>query len=157
VSVSKFWFEPSPGFFDEFRNRSVAAAGDLLFFASPKKSKQKKGDPGACVPSLRYGHLPVLSPAGVELELASLRQSLALIRLGFRSSAHSQGFGTGGLGSDSGTGSGCTVATNFIAACARITWARGLKHLNNRRTAWFLGSATVFKVKAFQANHARQS
>ena len=35
----------------------------------------------------------VLSPAGVELELAALKQSLALFRLDFRSSAHSQGFG----------------------------------------------------------------
>ena len=33
-----------------FRCRSVAAAGDLLFFASPKKPKEKKGDPGVCVP-----------------------------------------------------------------------------------------------------------
>ena len=32
-----------------FRCRSVAAAGDLLFFASPKKPKEKKGDPGSCV------------------------------------------------------------------------------------------------------------
>ena len=32
------------------RCRSVAAAGDLLFFASPKKPKEKKGDPGVCVP-----------------------------------------------------------------------------------------------------------
>ena len=52
-----------------------------------------KGDPGVCVPSLRYGHLAVLGPAGVPLTLASLRQSLALIRLALRSTAHSQGFG----------------------------------------------------------------
>ena len=30
------------------RCRSVAAAGDLLFFVSPKKPKEKKGDPGVC-------------------------------------------------------------------------------------------------------------
>jgi hypothetical protein len=34
--------------------------GNLLFFASPKKSKQKKGDPAVRVPSLRYGQ-PVMS------------------------------------------------------------------------------------------------
>ena len=73
------------------RCRSVAAAGDLLFFASPKKPKEKKGDPGACVPPLRYGQPAVLGPAGVPLELAALRQSRALIRLALRSSAHSQG------------------------------------------------------------------
>ena len=58
------------GFFDEFRCRSVAAAGDLLFFASPKKPKEKKGDPGACVPPLRYGQPVVLGPAGVSCKLA---------------------------------------------------------------------------------------
>jgi hypothetical protein len=40
----------------------------------------------------------VLAPSGVELELASLRQSLALIRLKLRSSAHSQGLGGNGIG-----------------------------------------------------------
>ena len=52
-------------------------------FASPKKVGKRKGDPGVCG-----------GPAGVELALASLRQSLALIRLDLRSSAHSQGFGS---------------------------------------------------------------
>ena len=33
------------GFLAEFRCRSVAAAGDLLFFASPKESRQRKGEP----------------------------------------------------------------------------------------------------------------
>jgi hypothetical protein len=28
----------------------LAPAGDLLFFASPKKPKEKKGDPAVCVP-----------------------------------------------------------------------------------------------------------
>src|SRR2546425_7292135 len=67
--------------------------GDSLSFASPKESKQKKGDPTVCDPSLRYGHLAVLGPAGVSLELAALRQSRALIRLALRSSAHSEGGG----------------------------------------------------------------
>ena len=33
----------------------------------------------------------VLAPAGVELKLASLKQSLALFRLALRSSAHTEG------------------------------------------------------------------
>ena len=33
------------GFFGEFRCRSVAAAGDRLSFASPKESRQRKGEP----------------------------------------------------------------------------------------------------------------
>ncbi|ABE46366.1 hypothetical protein Bpro_4480 [Polaromonas sp. JS666] len=71
----------------------VAPAGELLFFVSPKKSNEKKGDPAVCDPSLRYGHPAVLSPTRVSLELASLRQSRALIRLDFRSSAHTEGVG----------------------------------------------------------------
>ena len=39
--------------------------GDSLFFASPKKSKQKKGDPAVFVPSLRYGQPAVLASGGV--------------------------------------------------------------------------------------------
>jgi hypothetical protein len=121
--LSKHWLELSIELFDAFRCRSVAAAGDLLFFVSPKKPKEKKGDPGACFgywgqnpnsPSLwlalrvrcectaaKSGSDPnnrpaVLGPAGVELELGyRLRQSLALIRLALRSSAHSQGLWEG--------------------------------------------------------------
>ncbi len=65
--------------------------GNSLFFVSPKKSKQKKGDPAVCDPPLRCGQPAVLGPAGVELELATLRQSLALIRLDLRSSAQPEG------------------------------------------------------------------
>ena len=36
-------------------SRVVAPAGDSLFFASPKKSKQKKGDPKSATPALRFG------------------------------------------------------------------------------------------------------
>ena len=48
----------------------VAPAGELLFFASPKKPNEKKGDPTVCDPSLRYGHPAVLSQSGVSLKLA---------------------------------------------------------------------------------------
>jgi hypothetical protein len=48
----------------------LAPAGEALFFASPKKSTQKKGDPMVWVPPLRYGQPPVLGKSGVELELA---------------------------------------------------------------------------------------
>jgi len=44
-------------------------------------------------PSLRYGHPAVLTENGVELELAALRQSLALIRFRLRSSAQPDGWG----------------------------------------------------------------
>ncbi len=43
----------------------LGPAADLLFFASPKKRRQKKGDPAVCVPSLRYGQPAVLTFRGV--------------------------------------------------------------------------------------------
>ena len=36
-------------------SRVVAPAGDSLSFASPKESKQRKGDPQSATPALRYG------------------------------------------------------------------------------------------------------
>ena len=48
----------------------LAPAGDLLFFVSPKKPKEKKGDPAVCDPSLRCGQPAVLVKSGVSLELA---------------------------------------------------------------------------------------
>ena len=122
AEVSKPCVDLNIGFFYEFRCRSVAAAGDLLFFASPKKPKEKKGDPTVCVPPLRCGQPAVLSPAGVPLELAALRQSRALIRLAFRSSAHTEGF-CGDRFRIRGALSplcGLNAATFLIAACARI-------------------------------------
>ncbi len=40
--------------------------GNSLSFASPKESKQRKGDPAVCVPALRFGQPVVLGPAGVK-------------------------------------------------------------------------------------------
>ncbi len=45
------------------------------------------------VPPLRCGQPPVLAESGVELELAALRQSLALIHFRLRSSAQPDGWG----------------------------------------------------------------
>ena len=50
--------------------REFAPAGDLLFFVSPKKSRQKKGDPTGPVPPLRCGQ-PAMLGRG-----AALRNSL---------------------------------------------------------------------------------
>ena len=48
----------------------VSPGGDSLFFASPKKSKQKKGDPTVCDPPLHYGQPAVLASGGVRANLA---------------------------------------------------------------------------------------
>ena len=45
--------------------REFAPAGDLLFFVSPKKSRQKKGDPTGRVPSLRCGQPAMLGRGAV--------------------------------------------------------------------------------------------
>jgi hypothetical protein len=45
-------------------------------------------------PPLRCGQPAVLAESGAELELASLRQSLVLIRFRLRSSAQPDGWGT---------------------------------------------------------------
>ena len=45
LSLSKSLLDQARVIFDKHGCRSVAAAGDSLFFASPKKPKEKKGDP----------------------------------------------------------------------------------------------------------------
>jgi hypothetical protein len=148
LSLSKPWLDTGSAFSSNSGAALSPRRATYCSFASPKESRQRKGDPGVCVPSLRYGQPAVLGPAGVELELGyRLRQSLALIRLALRSSAHTQGFC--GTGPDSGSESVAyrAAATIFIAACARIIWARGQKHLRNRRAAWFLGADRNFAAK----------
>ena len=54
--------------------RDARPAAHLLFFASPKKSRQKKGDPTGRVPSLRCGQPAMLAPGAV------LRNSLRSLR-----------------------------------------------------------------------------
>ncbi len=68
-----------------------APAGEALFFASPKKSAQKKSEPAVCVPTLRSGQPAVLASGRGALELASLKQSRALISLKLCSSAQTEG------------------------------------------------------------------
>ena len=100
----------------------LAPAGDSLSLASPRESKQREGDPMVWVPPLRYGHPAVLAENGVELELAALRQSLALIRLRLRSSAQPDGW----LGKKQRTNTGRHDARS--ASCrsqAAVMFARG--------------------------------
>ncbi len=79
------------------RKPGVARRQLTFLLRRQKKSKQKKRRP-CCLrpPSLALrGQPAVLGPAGVGLELATLRQSPALIRLALRSSAHTEGVGSG--------------------------------------------------------------
>ncbi|MBA4330296.1 MAG: hypothetical protein C0428_18875 [Polaromonas sp.] len=69
--------------------------GNSLFFVSPKKSKQKKGDPTVCVPpslTLRRATCGARSSRGLARTRLRLRQSRSLIRLDLRSSAHTEGW-----------------------------------------------------------------
>jgi hypothetical protein len=70
----------------------LAPAGELLSFASPKESSQRKGEPAVCVPQQSCGQPAVLAAGGVSLELGyRLKQSRALIHLHLRSSAQTEG------------------------------------------------------------------
>lgn len=76
----------------------LAPAGELLSFASPKESSQRKSEPAVCVPALRFGQPAVLASVGVSLELGyRLKQSRALIPLKLRSSAQTEGLWTAQL------------------------------------------------------------
>jgi len=58
--IQTLWCASKPG---------LAPAGDFLFFASPKKPKEKKGDPMVWVPQRCCGQPAVLAKSGVSLEL----------------------------------------------------------------------------------------
>ena len=74
-------------------SRGLPGGNSLFFCVAKRKVSKRKGDPMVWVPALRYGRPAVLAKNGVELELASLRQSLALIRFWLRSSAQPDGWG----------------------------------------------------------------
>ncbi|MDI1340248.1 hypothetical protein [Polaromonas sp.] len=82
-------------------SRGLPGGNSLSFCVAKKKVSKEKGDPMVWVPPLRYGQPAVLAESGVELELATLRQSLALIRFRLRSSAQPDGWGMK-AGADSG-------------------------------------------------------
>ena len=90
MGVSSYIFDSVLSFLGALAGSRPAATH--FAFASPKESKQRKGDPTVCVPSLRYGQPAVLRQNGVRHKLASLKQVPALIRFTFRSSAHTEGF-----------------------------------------------------------------
>ncbi|RYX96842.1 MAG: hypothetical protein EOO28_06160 [Comamonadaceae bacterium] len=71
----------------------LVPADELLFFASPKKSNQKKGDPAVCVPSAGASGKPaVLGLDGVKKKLACGSDSFfAFSRPALRSSAQTEG------------------------------------------------------------------
>ena len=62
------WFEAHAC--GECGGRESPRRARYLFFASPKKSTQKKGDPQSATPALRYGATCVVSVAGCAVELA---------------------------------------------------------------------------------------
>jgi hypothetical protein len=101
-----------------FRCRSVAAAGDLLFFVSPKKPKEKKGEPksGSLRDPLRCSRQA--GSSSNSLRCTALRQSLALIRLPLCCSALPHGVWGMESGADSGIfGVGAQIRRAFVAPC----------------------------------------
>ena len=119
--------------------RVFAPAGDLLSFASPKESKQRKGDPTVCVPALRFGQPAVLASSGVSLELAALRfaqtiaspDPLAAVLLGaYR--------GDGGAKQPNSHSGHCFARPHFAGASA-ARWAQLRLGRAQRRPVWLLG------------------
>ena len=111
------WFECCIGLSAWFRCRSVAAAGDLLFFASPKKPKEKKGEPksGSLRDSLRCS-------SGAEIletsPLRGRRTSKIFIRPSLRCSALPHGVWGINSDSDSGIfGVRAQIRRAFVAPC----------------------------------------
>ncbi|BDT68103.1 hypothetical protein os1_22850 [Comamonadaceae bacterium OS-1] len=94
---------------------SPRRASNFSLFGQRKVTK-RKATPATCVPSLRCGQPAVLAPGGVLLELASLKQSQALIRRALRSSAHLEGApdadttrAIAALGQSGGLGRSCAL------------------------------------------------
>ena len=88
-----FWALIGPHAFVEGGGReSPGRRGTFLCFAKEKYPKERRPH---CLRPLRFatGQPAVLGFGGVSLELASLRQSRALIRQTLRSSAHPEGQG----------------------------------------------------------------
>jgi hypothetical protein len=56
--------------------RGLPGGNSLFFCFAKRKVSKRKGDPGCCVPPLRYGQPAVLGPAGVSLN--SLRSNNAI-------------------------------------------------------------------------------
>ncbi|TWG33250.1 hypothetical protein ATF69_4326 [Acidovorax delafieldii] len=116
-------------------------AGEALFFASPKKSAQKKGDPAVCVPCAdATGQPAVLGFGGVSLNsrrCASLRHTRALIRQTLRSSAHPQGH----WGQNFHTGH-CFARPQLAGASATrcAAWA---ERSNGPNGCWLFGCSDV--------------
>jgi len=81
----------SPGLLLRAAGRGLPGGNSLFFCFAKRKVSKRKGDPGCCVPPLRYGQPAVLGPAGVWLNSPSAQTTPALIRLALRSSAHPQG------------------------------------------------------------------
>src|ERR1017187_4348187 len=62
-----------------------------LSFASPKESKQRKGDPTVCVPTLRFGQPALLTKRGRYANSAAPQTRVSLIPVLLRCSAHTEG------------------------------------------------------------------
>ena len=101
-----------------------------LSFASPKESKPRKGDPGACVPPLRYGQPAVLASSGVTHKLACGSDKYTPLSVWpFAPRRIHKGWGRIWIRGALSPLRGFNAAILLIAVSARIHWASGLKLL----------------------------
>ncbi len=73
-------FQLNPGWLLACCWPGLAPAGEVLFFASPKKSTQKKGDPAVRVLALRSGQPAVLGHGACRRTHCALRASFKQLR-----------------------------------------------------------------------------
>ena len=98
-------------------------AATYLFIASPKKSRQKKGDPAVRVPALRFGRSALPRKNGGRRKLAALKQRAALIPcLRGITGPDRTGRAGAGTGTGTGTGPGAVTVTETDMAYARRRW-----------------------------------
>ena len=115
----------SLGCVEAFRGRE-SPGGDSLSFASPKESKQRKGDPTVRVPSLRYGQPALPQKNGGRRKLAALKQRAALIPFFWVITGPARRGGRGEQPNSHRAQVQTMNATDSIAACAYVVCVRGV-------------------------------
>ena len=152
-----FWALIGPHAFVEGGGReSPGTRGTFLCFAKEKYPKERRP---RCLRPLRFapGQPAVLGFGGVSLELASLRQSRALIRQTLRSSAHPEGQGGRNIHT------GLCFARPSLRSAWRLRPRDKAERSNGPNGCWLVGCSAVPPLLAAPAagrlrgEHGRRS
>ena len=132
-----------PCAFAEGVSRVFAPAGDSLSFASPKESKQRKGDPTVCVPALRFGQPAVLASSGVSLELAALRFAQTIASPDPLAAALLGAYRGDGGAKQPNSLSGHCFARPFVVGASASNKAQRVPGRAQRRPVWLFGCSRL--------------